>query len=154
MSKRCWDNHEQFYRPDYSRDVDEMLQEFWSISFEDDVVVDENFQKLAGIRGKISLIDLKVTSTDLNMKKWLLNHFLKCFGGFYMSKLICLNDQKISFQSAVSSIRTSQKVYWGLQLAPIIALLEKGHSEVLSTFKPPQTIKNYAYCKRRGHLCK
>lgn len=46
-----------------------MLQEFWSISFEDDVVVDENFQKLAGIRGKISLIDLKVTSTDLNMKK-------------------------------------------------------------------------------------
>ena len=149
-SKQCWDNLRQFYCPNLAEDVDDLLQNFWSLTFEDDVDVDELVQRLAEIRGKISLIDKNATPSESSMKKRLVSHFIKCCRGFFMSIVVTLKDPSISFQSAVSSIRASQEVYREIHPTPIIALV--GEQDGGDPEPIPYNIKTCAYCKRRGHI--
>ena len=47
-SKECWDNFKGFYCPDSSVDIDDLLVDFWDLTVEDDVDVDEfvqNYQR-------------------------------------------------------------------------------------------------------------
>ncbi|KAI0995141.1 hypothetical protein K3495_g13040 [Podosphaera aphanis] len=148
-SKTCWDNLKQFYRPDAADDVDELLQEYWGLNFEDDIEVDESVQKLSEIRAKICLIDRNLAPSDTSMKKRILSHFIKCCGGFYMSTVISLRDPTITLQSAVASIRASQAVYRDLHPTPVVALVDMGNN--YSSAKSAE-VKRCAHCERRGHL--
>ncbi|KAI0993314.1 hypothetical protein K3495_g14870 [Podosphaera aphanis] len=94
-AKQCWDNLKQFNCPNSDEDIDDLTQAFWGLQVEDDVDVDEFVQKLAEIRGRITLIDSSSTASDSSMKKRILTHFIKCCGGFYMSTVISLKDPAI-----------------------------------------------------------
>ncbi|KAI0992659.1 hypothetical protein K3495_g15526, partial [Podosphaera aphanis] len=151
-AKQCWDNLKQFYRPNSEEDVDDLLQEFWGLVVEDDVDIDEFVQKLAEIRGRISLISNNSTPPDSSVKKRILSHFVKCCGGFYMSTVIPLRDSTITLQTAVSSLRTSQTVYRELHPIPLVALVSDDQITDQSSSHIPGKERTCAYCNRRGHL--
>ncbi|KAI0999622.1 hypothetical protein K3495_g8576 [Podosphaera aphanis] len=151
-AKQCWDNLRDFYCPSSGEDVDDLLQEFWGFAIEDDVDVDELVQKLAEIRGRVNLIGGGSSISDSSMKKRVLNHFIKCCNGFYMSTTISLKNPEISFQSAIASIRASQTVYRDLHPTPMIALLNNEKGGNPSSPPAASKKKTCAYCKRRGHL--
>lgn len=151
-SKECWDNLREFYCPNPSGDLDDLLEEFWGVSIEDDDEVDEFVQKLSEIRNKISLLSANSRPTDSSMKKRLLSHFSRCCGGFYMSVSIPLRSPEVSFTAAVTSIRAAQSVYQELHPTSVVALL-KNEEENGSTKSPDTSEKKQcAYCKRSGHI--
>ena len=145
-SKKCWDNLKQFYRPNSTEDVDDLLQEFWGLEVDDEISVDEFMQKLAEIRIKINLINSSSTPSDSSIKKRILNHFMKCSGGFYMSTAISLMDASVSLQSSLAAIRASQGVYQELNPTSIVALVQDSGSDSSSK------VRICAHCNRRGHL--
>ncbi|KAI0995828.1 hypothetical protein K3495_g12351 [Podosphaera aphanis] len=122
-SKTCWDNLKQFYRPDAADDVDELLQEYWGLNFEDDIEVDESVQKLSEIRAKICLIDRNLAPSDTRPD----HHLTVCRG----------------IDSGISSR------YRDLHPTPVVALVDMGNN--YSSAKSAE-VKRCAHCKRRGHL--
>lgn len=147
-SKQCWDNLQQYYRPNSTEDIDDLLQEFWNFTVEEEIDVDDFVQKLSEIKAKIALIDRNSAPSESSMKKRIVGHFIKCCGGFYMSTVISLRDMNISFQSTIASIRASQEVYRELHQAPVVALIQEPKNNPSTAKK----VKSCAYCKRRGHL--
>lgn len=146
-SKKCWDNLRQYYCPNSTEDIDDLLGQYWGLQVEDDVEVDEFVQKLSEIRSKISLLNSQSTPSDTSMKKRILGHFIKCCGGFYMSTAISLRDPSITLQAAIASIRASQTVYQELHQAPVVAIAQN-----VSNNRPNGKGKTCAHCKRNGHL--
>ncbi|KHJ33202.1 hypothetical protein EV44_g3362 [Erysiphe necator] len=151
-AKQCWDNLKEFYFPNSAEDIDDLLQEFWGLTIEDDVDIDEFVQKLTEIRAKINLIDSGSTPSNKSMKKRVLIHFIKCCGRFFMSTTISLKDPAVTFQATVTSIRESQLVYRELHPTPIIAFMNSSKTENLSPSSQSDGNKKCAYCNRRGHL--
>lgn len=154
-SKLCWESLRQLFCPSSAEDVDDLLQQFWGLSLEDDVDIDDFVQKLSEIRGKITLIDKNSTPPESSVKKRLLSHFIKCCSSFYMSTVVSLRDPSITFESAISSIRESQSVYRELNPPSIIALASE---DKYKSYKSPITSdkngkkKTCAHCRRRGHI--
>ncbi|KHJ31401.1 hypothetical protein EV44_g3499 [Erysiphe necator] len=149
-SEECWDNLRQFYRPNSAQDVDDLLLEFWSFVVEDDIEVDDFVQKLAEIRGRINLIDERSAPAESSMNKRILGHFIKCYGGFYMSTVASLRDSNVSFQSVVSSIRASHSIHEELHPTSVVALATKVRKS--SSTPSPANVKTCVHCGRRGHL--
>ncbi|KHJ30468.1 hypothetical protein EV44_g3279 [Erysiphe necator] len=144
--KECWDNLKEFYCPNSTEDVHDLLEEFWGLTVEDDIDIDEFIQKLAEIRGKISLVDRSSTPQDKSMKKRLLGHFIKCCGGSYMSTVISLKDPSIFFQAAVTSIRSSKEAYRELHPPSPVALTVDGSKWAAKN--PNKAVKTMALQKR------
>ncbi|KAI0996604.1 hypothetical protein K3495_g11579 [Podosphaera aphanis] len=151
-AKQCWDNLRQFYCPNSDEDIDDLTQAFWGLNVEDDVDIDEFVQKMAVIRGRIVLINRNSAPSDSSMKKRILNHFIKCCGGFYMSTVITLKDPKISLEATVSAIRASQAAYRELHPTSMVALVNYKPGNNPTPTKAPPKRKNCAHCGRMGHL--
>ena len=87
-AKECWDNLKEFFCPNPSEDIDDLLQDFWGLTMEDDVDVDEFFQQLTDVRNRISTLDSTRRPPDSSMKKRILAHFQKFCDGFFISIII------------------------------------------------------------------
>ena len=151
-SKECSDKLKEFYYPDSIEDVEDLVQDFWGLTVEDDIDIDDFVQKLSEIRGKISLINRELTPSDKCMKKRILSHFIKCCGGFFMSTVISLKDPTVTLQSAITSIRDSQAVYRELHPTPYIAFLNSNKTEKSSHEPSYAGPKRCAHCNRKGHV--
>ncbi|KAF5192915.1 hypothetical protein FRX31_017498, partial [Thalictrum thalictroides] len=153
-ARECWKNLQDFYCPDPIGDLDDLIQKFWSFTVEDDIDVDEFVQQLSSIRGEIDAIDSSAKPTDTNMKKRLLAHFIECCDGFYMSISIPLRDSSVTFQTAVTTLRSSQMVYRNLRPASYAALAKNnsGSSPIVSSPPKKPGGKTCAYCQKLGHL--
>ena len=88
------------------------------------------------------------------MKKRLLNHFMECCNGFYMSISIPLRDSAVSFQTAVTTIRSSQTVYRNLRPTSYASLAKNKSSTTPLPSSSSGKIdgKTCAYCQKQGHI--
>ena len=151
-ARECWINIKEFYCPNPSNDIDDLLQEFWGLTVEDEIEVDDFVQQLTTIRGKISILDSAQKPSESSMKKRILSHFQSCCNGFYLSIVIPLKDPAITFPSAVNSIRSSQITYRELHPSPMIALAGNQREEENSTSQNQKVPRICAYCNQKNHV--
>ena len=151
-AKECWDNLRQFYCPNQSETIDDLLQKYWGFDVDDDVDVDDFVQQLSDIRSKINIIDNKFMPTESSMKTRIISHFMTCCSGFFMSLVVPMRDQTVSFNSVVSSIRASQSVYRQLHPSPTIALVNQSRERDSTLNLAHKDKKKCAYCSKTNHV--
>ena len=158
-AKECWDNLKEFFCPNPSEDIDDLLQEFWGLTVEDDVDVDEFFQQLTNVRNRTSTLDASRRPPDSSMKKRILAHFQKCCDGFFISIIIPLKDPDVSLTKTLNTIRSSQETYRELQPHPVIVMakIDKSSTNTYGSPSSPSSLginesRSCAHCHKENHV--